>query len=215
MRLSTSLAVLAAVLPAAFAEMVITDPNNNLSCSGGKTCTIKWQEGPNQPPIAQSGTCEFSVYTGNPQQQTRLQTIAQNVNIVHDNALVFTVDPKIGPSANVYFIRAQCSVPDPTTPSNPLLAFSGFFSLNDMTGTFNASVQAQVAGIPNTSLPGGTFSGVSTTGPVPTNTNTPASTTSTSPRSTGTNTPGDAAVSVGASQVMMLLGGAVALAQFF
>jgi hypothetical protein len=208
----------------AFGAVEITDPNNTTKCSGGETCVINWRDNAMAPPLNASGTCDFSIYTGNPGDQTRLQTIKPDVAVAEESALQFTVDPKIGPSGNFYFIRAQCSVQDPADPTLPLLSFSGFFSLDKMTGRFNDTVNQQIQGIPNTSLPGGTLSGFSTQPPAPTSTGTTSSnpatltSTTTSPRSSGTGNPrdnNDAALAVVAGPAAFLITGAVALYQLF
>ncbi|KAH7106971.1 hypothetical protein BKA62DRAFT_223737 [Auriculariales sp. MPI-PUGE-AT-0066] len=214
---TSALALFAAFVPVVFGNVQITDPNNNVACDGGKPCTINWKEGPAAPPLNQSGTCDFYIYTGNPQQQTQLQLLNSTVDVVRVNTLKFVANPKIGPNANVYFIRAQCSVSDPVTPSNPLLAFSGFFTLNKMTGTFSPEALQQISGIPSASLSGGTVSGVSTLPPSGSTsfsaTNTPTST-STNFASSATNMPGGSAASVGFSGAMVVLSGAMFLTQF-
>ncbi|KZV99012.1 hypothetical protein EXIGLDRAFT_831788 [Exidia glandulosa HHB12029] len=213
MRFLAGLAI-AAALPAALAEMAITDPNGLTTCSGGTNCNIKWQDGPNAPTLAASGTCSFSIYTGSQQQQTLLQPISGDVNVVATSALVFPIDPTIGPSSNAYFIRAQCSVQDPADPTLPLLAFSHRFTLDKMSGTFNQSVLAQLSQIPATDLPGGALTGA-TAAPAGGASNTAATTprkttTTTGAKSTSTTTPDGSALSHGVNVVLLLAAGAFA-----
>lgn len=206
-----SLLAVAAALPAALAEIVITDPNGLTKCTGGQQCQVKWNNGQKLPALADCGVCDFSVYVGNAQQQTRLQTISPDVNVAATAALVFTIDPTIGANSNAYFIRAQCPIQDPADPTLPLLAFSHMFTLEGMAGTFNASVLAQINGVPATNLPGGHLEGGAVSTPATTPpTNTKAGLDS-SPKPSSTNVPDNSAVVRGASQGFFLAAGAAVL----
>jgi len=164
----------------ALAEIVLTAPTGSTVCNGGQTCNVNWSAGPNPPTLQAAGACSFGVFVGSQFQQTLIQPINSAVNVATTGGIVFTVDPAAGQDSSSYFIRVQCGIPDPTTPTEPYLAFSHMFSLALMTGQFNASVVAQINASNTTSA-----AGLPTT-PTPTPTPTPAPSSSSSIRSSST-----------------------------
>jgi len=143
----TTAVLLASLFSSAFATVFMTNPVQGTVCNGGQQCNVKWQDDNNAPLLAAWANASFAVYTGNAIQQTMLQLIAPSVNVSATNSLVFTVDPNSGANGDDYFIRAQSlTVMDPKNPTFPLEAFSSKFSMQGMTGTFNATVLAQISG---------------------------------------------------------------------
>jgi len=147
MRAFASLAVIAA-LPSAFATIYTTSPIATTQFNGGQTALISWQDDGQPPSLSTIGTCSVGIYAGNSQQQTLLQDIVDNVNVATTASIQFTIDPTIGPDSNVYFIRYQSlTYKDPTTNNlYPYEQFSARFTLGNMSGTFNSTVQAQING---------------------------------------------------------------------
>jgi len=142
----------------AFANIYITQPVGSTSWTGGQQSTVSWQDDGQQPSLSAFGPAMVSIYAGNSQQQTLLQTVTPSVDTSTTQTIVFTPDPSIGPSTDEYFIRFQSlSLKDSTNPQYPALAFSAKFSMTGMSGTFNASVQAQIDG-QSTAPIGGTAS---------------------------------------------------------
>jgi len=142
----------------ALANLYITQPVSSTTWTGGQQSTVSWQDDGQQPSLAQFGLAMVSIYAGNSQQQTLLQTITPSVDTSKTQTIVFTPDPTIGPSTDEYFIRFQSlNLKDSTNPQYPALAFSAKFSMASMTGTFNASVQAEING-QSTAPIGGTAS---------------------------------------------------------
>jgi len=95
--------------------------------------------------------------------QTFLQPIAypQAINVSQIQTVQFTVDPTIGPNSAEYFIRvSSTTLSNPNSPTNPYLSFSAKFTLSGMTGTFNSTVQQQIASASAT--PSSTAAGTST-----------------------------------------------------
>ncbi|KAH8833884.1 hypothetical protein DL96DRAFT_1578722 [Flagelloscypha sp. PMI_526] len=99
------------------------------------------------PSLADFGNAKVSIYAGNSQQQTSLQTISESVNVATTSSIQFTPDPKIGPNANEYFVRVESlALKDAASPQFPALAFLAKFTMAGMTGEFSDAVKAQIAG---------------------------------------------------------------------
>jgi len=142
-------AVLVAASPA-LAELSVTAPIGTTTCTGGQTCAVTWEDNHSGVSLAQQGNCTVALYTGNAQQQTFLQPIAypNSINVSQIQTVQFTVDPTVGPNSNLYFIRfSSTTLANPTSPTNPYLSFSAKFTLAGMSGTWNSTVQQQIAGI--------------------------------------------------------------------
>jgi len=139
--------VVLALSASAFATVFVTSPVASTTFPGGQQCTVSWQDDGSAPNLAAFGPAMVSIYAGNSQQQTLLQTITPNVDVSKISTIQFTPDPTIGPNDDQYFIRFQSiSLKDATNPQYPALAFSAKFTMSNMSGQFNASVQAQIDG---------------------------------------------------------------------
>lgn len=132
----------------AFATLFITSPTVSTTFTGGKEATISWiDSGATAPSLKDFGPSKVSIYAGNSQQQTSLQTISPSVDVSTTSEIKFTVDASIGPNSKEYFVRIESlSFKDPAQPQYPALAFSSKFTLEGMTGVFTAEVLAQIAG---------------------------------------------------------------------
>ncbi|KII91691.1 hypothetical protein PLICRDRAFT_173503 [Plicaturopsis crispa FD-325 SS-3] len=161
----TSVLVTLALSASAFATVSVTEPVLSTTWSGGQQATLSWKDDNTTPSLQSFGPSIVSIYTGNRIQQTSLQTIASNVDVSTTASIQFTPNPSIGPNGADYFIRFESlSLKDATTPQYPALAFSSKFTMNNMSGTFNATVQAQIDGqstAPISSPTGATSSGSS------------------------------------------------------
>jgi len=143
---SSTLVVLA-LSASALANVFATAPVASTNFVAGKPCTVSWQDDGQQPSLQSFGPAMVSIYAGNSQQQTLLQTITPSVNVATTQSVIFTPDPTIGPTGNEYFVRFQSlSLKDSTNPQYPALAFSARFTMSGMTGTFNATVQSEING---------------------------------------------------------------------
>jgi len=113
--------------------------------------------------------------------QTFLQPIAypDSINVTQIQTINFTPDATVGPNSELYFIRfSSITLQNPASAGNPYLSFSAKFTLAGMTGTFNSTVQTQLAGITSASAaPSSTATGTAS-----------HSSTATSSRSTSTTT---------------------------
>jgi hypothetical protein len=139
--------VVLAVASAAFATVFVTAPIASTSYAAGKSAVVQWQESGSAPSLADFGPSMISIYVGNAQQQTRLQTLNSSTDVSKVSSINFTPDATIGPNGSEYFIRFESiSLKDATQPQFPALAFSAKFALTGMTGVFSADVVAQIQG---------------------------------------------------------------------
>jgi len=146
----------------AFANVFVTSPVASTTFVGGHQATVSWQDDGSAPTLQSFGPAMVSIYAGNAQQQTLLQTISPNIDVSKLSTIQFTPDPTIGPNSNQYFIRFQSiSLKDATSPQYPALAFSAKFTMSGMSGQFNATVQDQING-QSTAPIGGTVAASST-----------------------------------------------------
>jgi len=153
---SQSLAVLALAVAPVFATVFVTSPVASTTFHGGQPATITWQDSGSPPTLQDFGNAKISIYVGNAQQQTSLQTIVPSVNVATTSSVQFTPDANIGPNGNEYFIRIESlTAKDTLNPQFPALSFSAKFTLDNMKGTFSPEVQAQIAGQSTAPLAGG------------------------------------------------------------
>ncbi|KDR77297.1 hypothetical protein GALMADRAFT_267450 [Galerina marginata CBS 339.88] len=178
--------VVFAFASAAMATVFVTAPVASTSYAAGQKSTIQWQDSGAAPSLADFGPAKISIYAGNAQQQTLLQTLDANTDVSKVSSLDFTPDPTIGPNSSEYFIRFESlSLKDSAQPQFPALAFSAKFTLTGMTGVFSAAVLSQISGQSTAPLASQSApAGVSTPAPAST-TSSPSSATSKKASSTG------------------------------
>jgi len=139
--------VVLAISASTFATVFTTSPVASTTYSGGKEATVSWQDDGSAPTLKDFGPAMVSIYVGNALQQTRLQTISASVDVSTTSTINFTPDASIGPNGNDYFIRFESlGLKDAKAPQFPALAFSAKFTMDNMSGNFNASVKAQIDG---------------------------------------------------------------------
>jgi len=138
----------AVLVPQAMGALVMTEPVASTTCSGGSACSIVFKDDGTAPTLAQIGLCQVGLFAGSTTQQTLLQQINPSFDVSTATTLSFNVDATVGPDATgVYFIRfTSATAKEPGSPLLPYQSFSAKFSLTGMTGTFNATVSAEVAG---------------------------------------------------------------------
>lgn len=211
-----ALAAAAAISPVV-AELAVTRPIEGTTCQAGQPCTISWRDNRSGPSLEDQGDCQIALFTGGSQQQTFLQPIAfpTPINVAEQDSISFIPDPTVGENGDVYFIRfTSQDLRNPTAATQPYLSFSARFTLTGMTGTFNATVQAQIE--QGTAPPSGapSRSSASRTGSsTPAESSTPASRTVTrTPSSSSTADSGSMRVGAGVGAVVLGLMGLVGLA---
>ncbi|KAH9986280.1 hypothetical protein BJV77DRAFT_1071037 [Russula vinacea] len=124
---------LAALAPIAHATVFVTEPIASTSLPAGTASTINWQDDGTAPTLASFGPASIGLYAGSQQQQV--------------NTINWTPDATSGPNYNSYFIKfVSLSLKDANQTQFNAEAFSAKFTLTGMTGTFNATVQAEISG---------------------------------------------------------------------
>jgi len=206
--------VLLALSAGAFANVFITSPVASSTFTGNQHATISWQDDGAQPSLKSFGPAKVSIYAGNAQQQTLLQTIVPSVDVSTTSSVQFTVDPSIGPNSNEYFVRIESiSLKDAKAPQYPALAFSAKFTMNGMTGVFSQAVLSQIAGQSTAPLAGATSAPAQTSSATATIT-TKSTLSSTSTKSTTSATSSSGALNVKAGWYGVIMGAVVGVAMF-
>jgi len=162
MRLTTLIAAVSALAVPALGELAVTLPTVSTTCTGGQSCSVKWQDNSQRVSLTQQGNCTIALYVGSQAQQSFLQPIAypNSINVATTNTIDFIVDPTVGENGKSYFIRfSSVTLKD---GANPYLSFSSMFTLDGMTGTFNQTVKNQIQGVTSAGT-GPTSAGTATT----------------------------------------------------
>lgn len=117
----------------------------------------------NTPTVASVGPCTIDLYTGSMTVQTKLQNLAASVDVSKTSSISATIDPTVGQSGLYYFVRfTSLGLKDATNSAYYYEAFSAKFTINSMTGTFSASVLAELAANSTTSSTAAAASGSKT-----------------------------------------------------
>ncbi|KAI0657598.1 hypothetical protein C8Q70DRAFT_1002719 [Cubamyces menziesii] len=142
---ASAVVLLVAAASPALGNLFMTSPVASTSWAAGQQQTISWKDDGSSPSLADLGECSISVYVGSQTQQTLIQAIATNVNVATTSSVVFTPDASTGENGAYYFIRVEsASFKDPNNPQYPAEAFSSKYTMTGMTGTFDATVKAQI-----------------------------------------------------------------------
>ncbi|CAE6433739.1 unnamed protein product [Rhizoctonia solani] len=146
MRATSVVALVAALAPAALAGPYFTAPVAGTVCEAGKPCVITWQDDGKAPDLPTFGDCSVGVFAGSSQQQSLIQNLAVT-NAQTAQTVQFVPDPAAGEDSTAYFIKmVSINTADPAMPQYKATAYSAMFTLKGMTGKFNETVQAQIAG---------------------------------------------------------------------
>jgi len=147
MRTSAVLAIAAGSLLSQVSALIYTTaPVATTSWTANQPATVEWADDGNTPTLATIGACSIDLCTGGVTQQTCLQNIAPSLDVSTNAQVSFTPNPAIGASGDVYFIKyTSIGLMDPTSPQYHYTAYSAKFTLLGMTGTFNATVLAEIS----------------------------------------------------------------------
>ncbi|PBK84709.1 hypothetical protein ARMGADRAFT_1018391 [Armillaria gallica] len=111
-------------------SLYVIEPNSGSTCHGGQNCTVEWLDDGVRPLLSSFGVSTVGLYTGT---QQLVQSI-DPVDTSTTHSLTFTPIPEAGPDSDTYYICfTSTSVFDNGTA---VMAFSPFFQLDQMTGTF-------------------------------------------------------------------------------
>jgi len=172
----------------ALAAIYVTDPVASTNCTASLPCNVTWKDDGLVPSLAAIGNCSIQLCSGGDQTQTCFQTISSSWNVTHTN-VTYENNPKDGPNGTYYFLKFRAlNYTSPTNPSQPYEAFSSRFTLSGMTGTFNASVMAEITGSQGISVASSSSKVASSTAAAVTATSTPIASSVTSSISTASST---------------------------
>ncbi|KAJ3716587.1 hypothetical protein EV361DRAFT_911312 [Lentinula raphanica] len=156
--------LLSALVSSALATVFITSPTSSSTFTAGQTATITWQDNNVAPLLAAWGNASVGIWTGNANQQTLLQQVVASVNVSTTTSIQFTPNASIGPNGQEYFIRMESlTLKDANNTQYPEMAFSALFTMASMTGTFNSSVSAEIAGQSTAPIGGSTTGSIAAT----------------------------------------------------
>jgi hypothetical protein len=128
------------------ATIYVTQPVASTTCQAGTPCTVAWNDDGTAPPLATIGACDIELCIGDVTTQICLQDIS-TMDVSQNAQIPFNPDATIGGNSNDYFIKfISKAYKDPTNPTFQYTSFSAKFTLTGMTGTFNATVSAAIAG---------------------------------------------------------------------
>lgn len=122
-------------------SLIIVD--STTTGSGGSSLEVDWQDDGNSPSRTTWGRVNIWLATGSKDVQYKLQQLASGVSYNLDSA-EYKIDPTVGPNGAYYFLRFE-GTNTSTSTGIPAMAFSARFTLNQMTGTFNSTVMAQLS----------------------------------------------------------------------
>ncbi|RDB20507.1 hypothetical protein Hypma_012406 [Hypsizygus marmoreus] len=115
------------------AGIYVLKPSARSTCHGGQNCTIDWLDDGSRPLVSAIGLCTFGLYTG---KQKLVQAIpAVDVSITH--SVTFMPNPAAGPNSDAYYIGITSTVLKDNS-STPYTAYSPWFSIDQMTGSFES-----------------------------------------------------------------------------
>lgn len=116
------------------AGIYVVNPRQGSVCHGGKSCTVTWLDDGVRPLLSDIGVCTVGLYTG---KQELIQTMTP-ADVSTKLSLTFTPIPAGGPNSDTYYL-AFISTSARQNNSLPYAAFSPFFRLDQMTGSFITS----------------------------------------------------------------------------
>ncbi|KAI0088258.1 hypothetical protein BDY19DRAFT_949955 [Irpex rosettiformis] len=139
----TAIVTLALLAPSALANLAFTQPVATSSWAPGQNVNIVWQDDSNSPKLTDLGTGSFGIFVGGTTTQAQLVHITDSVNVATTSQINFQVPDGFGPSYTGYFVRfTSDSCVDKSTSLNfPCEAFSAKFAINNLSGSFNSTIQ--------------------------------------------------------------------------
>ncbi|PAV19843.1 hypothetical protein PNOK_0477700 [Pyrrhoderma noxium] len=126
---------LLSLLHIAYASVFITHPYSGITCSGGSSCTVTWLDDGTAPLLSDVGLSDIALYQGT---DTLVQQLASSVDVSSSHELNFIPNPEAGPNSDDYWIMLKSQTArNPNDTSLPFTSFSGFFTLDNMSGKIN------------------------------------------------------------------------------
>ncbi|KAL5513534.1 hypothetical protein ACEPAH_3933 [Sanghuangporus vaninii] len=133
-------------LPTVLSSVFITHPYQGITCSGGSECTVTWADDGRTPLLADIGPSDFALYQGT---NTLVQQLAAGLDVSQTRVLTFVPNKNAGPNANSYWIKmTSISAKNPNDTSQPYTSFSGFFTLDNMSGAEGSPIPSLTTSLP-------------------------------------------------------------------
>ncbi|KAN0125280.1 hypothetical protein V8E53_015644 [Lactarius tabidus] len=144
MRLAPIYAIVIAVAHSlnAFGALYVINPTTQTQCYGGQPCLVEWLDDGYMPLLTTMGPCQVALYSSDEELVQQIDP----VDVSASHSLTFTPSPNAGPNSNAYYV--QFTSITSSNPSQPLLAFTPDFSIENMTGSFNSPVPELTSTIP-------------------------------------------------------------------
>jgi len=124
------------------ASLYFTYPSKAQSCTAGQDCTVQWLDDGRRPLLGSIGACTVGLYHGDFQ---LVQTI-EPVNPATVHSLIFQPDATAGPVSDSYYIAFVST--SATVNGSAYVAYSGFFSIDGMVGSWDSPDSSATSSIP-------------------------------------------------------------------
>ncbi|KAJ7507344.1 hypothetical protein B0H11DRAFT_200650 [Mycena galericulata] len=124
------------------AGVYFIEPASGSICTGGSPCQLQWLDDGNSPLENEVGVVTAGMFTGN---QQLVQSIPP-LDVASVHSVQFTPNAQAGPNSDSYYI-AFTSTTD-TVNGTKYVAFSPFFTLKGMSGSFSSPLAAATSTIP-------------------------------------------------------------------
>jgi len=124
------------------AEIYVIEPSAGSTCHAGQTCTVVWLDDGESPLLSTIGISTIGLFHGN---QQLVQSITPaDVSSVH--SLNFTPIANAGPNSDTYYLAFQSTTLK--VNGSAYSAFSPFFKLAGMSGSFSSPLASATSTIP-------------------------------------------------------------------
>ncbi|PPR04357.1 hypothetical protein CVT26_004225 [Gymnopilus dilepis] len=125
------------------AGLFIIQPSAGSVCKANQECTITWVDDGIRPLVSDIGVSTVGLYTG---KQQLVQSITP-INVAAQHSVTFKPIAAAGPNSDAYYI-AIISTKFEGNDSIPYSAYSPFFTLTGMTGSFASPLPEATSTIP-------------------------------------------------------------------
>ncbi|KAJ7481709.1 hypothetical protein FB451DRAFT_1236910 [Mycena latifolia] len=137
--------IIAAFIALDFALLVsagvyFIEPASGSTCTAGTQCTLEWLDDGNNPLLNEVGVVTVGLYTGEMQLVQSIQPL--DVSSLH--SVDFTPIAEAGPNSGSYYIAFTSNA---KVNGTKYLAFSPFFNLKGMSGSFSSPLAAATSTI--------------------------------------------------------------------
>ncbi|KAJ7622832.1 hypothetical protein DFH06DRAFT_1231586 [Mycena polygramma] len=123
----------------ASAGVYFIQPASGSTCSAGTPCTVSWLDDGDSPLLDAVGVVTVGLYTGT---QQMVQTIPP-LDVASLHSVEFTPDAQAGPNSDSYCIAFTST--NAKENGTDYIAFSPFFTLKGMSGSFSSPLASATA----------------------------------------------------------------------